>query len=52
MPEGFKVFLASNPIWGIIIIMLMGLPLGGAVAWVVLRALKKPDDDHRNNCIS
>jgi len=45
MPEGFKAFLASNPIWGIIIIVLMGLPLIGAVAWVVLRALKKPNDN-------
>lgn len=44
MPEGFKDFLATNPIWGIIIILLMGLPIVGAVAWVILRALKKSDN--------
>jgi hypothetical protein len=48
MPEGFKAFAASHPIWGIIIIVFMGLPLVGAVAWVVMRALKKPDDTPPN----
>lgn len=44
MPEVFKEFLGNHPFWGIIIIIFMGLPLVGAVAWVVMRALKKPDN--------
>jgi F0F1-type ATP synthase assembly protein I len=45
MPDSFVTFFKSNPIWGIIIIVLMGLPLVGAVAWIVLRALKKQDNE-------
>jgi hypothetical protein len=44
MPEGFQTFLSTNPIWGIVIIILMALPLLGAVAWVVMRAIKNPEE--------
>jgi hypothetical protein len=44
MPEAFKEFFVHNPFWAVTIIILMALPILGAVAWVVMRALKKPDD--------
>jgi flagellar biogenesis protein FliO len=44
MPEEFREFVAGHPIWGIFILILMALPLVGAVAWVVMRALRKPED--------
>jgi len=44
MPEVFKEFFSQNPFWAIIIIIFMALPILGAVAWVITRALKKPDN--------
>ena len=44
MPEGFEQFIAQNPFWAILIVALMGLPIIGAVAWVIRRALKGPED--------
>jgi len=44
MPEAFKEFFIQNPFWAITIIVFMGLPILGAVAWVIRRALNKPDD--------
>jgi hypothetical protein len=44
MPDGFKEFMANNPVLGIIILVFMALPILGAVAWVVLRALKKNEE--------
>jgi hypothetical protein len=44
MPDTFKEFISSRPVWAIIIIAFMGLPVVGAVAWVIIRALRKPDD--------
>jgi formate-dependent nitrite reductase membrane component NrfD len=44
MPDAFSEFIAQEPFWGVIIIVLMVLPIIGAVAWVILRALKRTDD--------
>jgi hypothetical protein len=48
MPEAYAEFAASNPFWAILIVVFMGLSIVGAVAWVILRALKKPDDKHQH----
>ena len=45
MPDVFVEFIAQQPFWGIIIIVLMVLPIVGAVAWVILRALRRTDDN-------
>ena len=47
MPEAYAEFVASHPFWAAVIVILMGLSIVGAVAWVILRALRKPDDKHR-----
>jgi len=44
MPEALKEFFAQNPFWAVIIVIFMALPIAGAVAWVITRALKKRDD--------
>lgn len=46
MPEAYVEFIASHPFWALLIIILMGLPIIGAVAWIILRALRRPDDGH------
>jgi len=48
MPEAYAEFVANNPFWAVVIILLMGLSIVGAVAWVILGALKKPEDKHRH----
>jgi hypothetical protein len=51
MPDSFQKFFANDPFWAIIIMILMVMPILGAIAWVVLRAIKKPSDnkeDHNN----
>jgi len=45
MPEAFKEFFADQPFWGLLIVIFMGLPILGAVAWVVLRALRQNDNN-------
>lgn len=46
MPDAFKEFLSSQPFWGLVIIILMALPILGAVAWVIMRALRKYDNNN------
>jgi len=46
MPEGFGEFFAQHPVWAVILIILMALPIVGAVAWVIQRAFKKPEKDN------
>ena len=46
MPDAFKEFFSSQPFWGLVIIILMGLPILGAVAWVIMRALRKYDNNN------
>jgi len=45
MPDAFKEFFADQPFWGLLIVIFMGLPILGAVAWVVLRALRPSDNN-------
>jgi hypothetical protein len=42
MPNSFQAFFAHEPFWAITITLLMALPILGAVAWVILRAFRKP----------
>jgi hypothetical protein len=44
MPEGFDQFFAQSPFWAVLMIVLMGISIVGAVAWVILRALRKPEN--------
>jgi hypothetical protein len=47
MPESFGQFFAQHPVWAVLLVILMGLPIIGAVAWIIMRAFKKPDDPDR-----
>jgi hypothetical protein len=41
MPESFGEFFANHPFWAVFLIIFMGLPIIGAVAWIILNAFKK-----------
>jgi len=43
MNGDFDKFFADQPFWAVIILLLMALPIVGAVAWVILRALRRRD---------
>ena len=48
MPDALKTFFQQDPFWAVIMLVLMVLPILGAIAWVVLRAFKKYDKDENS----
>ena len=48
MPDDFVKFFSNNPFWAAVIIVFMVLPILGAIAWVIARALKKPENSMSN----
>jgi hypothetical protein len=49
MHDSFKIFFSQQPFWAITIIIFMALPIIGAVAWVIFRALRKPQNTNNEN---
>ncbi|MCD6161601.1 MAG: hypothetical protein J7K40_04210 [candidate division Zixibacteria bacterium] len=45
MPDAFNEFLVNHPIWGLLIIALMALPIVGAIFWVISNILKKSNNN-------